>query len=56
MDLLSSMIILAFIYATPILVAATGALYSERSGVTNIAIEGIMTIGGFVAATVTTLT
>ena len=31
MDLLSSMIILAFIYATPILVAATGALYSELS-------------------------
>ncbi|MCI6603905.1 MAG: ABC transporter permease [Clostridiales bacterium] len=56
MDLLSSMVILAFIYATPILVAATGALYSERSGVTNIAIEGIMTIGGFAAATITTLT
>lgn len=55
MDLFSSMFVLALIYATPIIIAATGALYSERSGVTNIAIEGIMTIGAFVAATVTPL-
>lgn len=56
MDLISSMVVLALIYATPIIIASTGALYAERSGVTNIAIEGIMTIGAFVAATVTPLT
>lgn len=56
MDLISSIVVLSLIYATPILIAATGALYAERSGVTNIAIEGIMTVGAFVAATITPLT
>lgn len=56
MQLFTSMLVLALIYATPIIIAATGGLYSERSGVTNIAIEGIMTIGAFVAGTVVPLT
>lgn len=56
MRLISSMAILSFIYATPIIIAATGGLYSERSGVTNIALEGLMLIGAFVAATFTPLT
>ena len=34
-------------FAIPLLIVAVGAMYSERSGVTNIALEGIMVIGAF---------
>lgn len=35
-------------FAIPLLIVAIGAMYAERSGVINIALEGIMVMGAFV--------
>ena len=42
-------------FAMPLLIMAVGAIYSEKSGVTNLAIEGFQGFGAFIGALVATL-
>ncbi|MGC3203719.1 ABC transporter permease subunit, partial [Enterococcus faecalis] len=49
MDLatISSIITQTFVYATPLILTALGGTLSERSGVVNVGMEGIMVMGAF---------
>jgi ABC-type uncharacterized transport system permease subunit len=53
---ITSFIVSVMVAATPLLLAATGELVTERSGVLNLGIEGMMLVGavtGFAVASVT---
>ncbi len=47
MDILYFIIQQTMFFAIPLLIVALGGMFSERSGIVNIALEGIMVIGGF---------
>ncbi len=45
-----------FVFSTALIFAALGGFFSERSGIVNIALEGLMIMGAFTAAVVTHFT
>ncbi len=51
MTVIYAILTLTLILSAPIIIAGLGGLITERSGVTNIALEGLMMLGGFTAAT-----
>ncbi|MEG0321750.1 MAG: ABC transporter permease [Oscillospiraceae bacterium] len=55
MNIVNTMIIDGLSFALPLFIMAIGGIYSERSGVTNLAIEGLQGMGAFVGALVATL-
>ena len=56
MELVEAIILSVLAASTPLLIAATGELVTERSGVLNLGVEGMMIVGaacGFAGAWLT---
>lgn len=53
--MLDKVIIDGLSFALPLFVMAIGGIYSERSGITNLALEGLQGVGAFVGALVAVL-
>ncbi|MBF0848646.1 ABC transporter permease, partial [Streptococcus danieliae] len=54
MDTILSLLDSMLQYTAPILIAAIGGFYSEKSGVVNVALDGFVIFGAFVASFVAT--
>lgn len=52
MKLFYDMVTITLMISAPIIIAGLGGLFSERSGIVNIALDGIMLVGAFVSAAV----
>jgi simple sugar transport system permease protein len=48
MDVITSLLLESLKASTPLLLATIGEIYTERSGILNLGIEGIMAIGAFI--------
>ncbi len=55
MDTFVILIQYTILYAIPLMIVALGGLFSERSGIINLALEGEMIFGAFIGALVTKL-
>jgi len=53
LGILSNLVHDTIVFSTALIFAALGGMYSERSGVVNIALEGMMIMGAFTGAVVT---
>ncbi len=53
--MLNNIIIEGMVFALPLFIMAIGGIYCERSGITNLAVEGLQGMGAFVGALAATL-